>query len=81
VAPQVVGWRRRHRARIELFFLPGYSPALNPDERLNQDLKSHAGGKPSKSQAQMTQALRARLGCTPRPSAKLRYSFPKQAVA
>jgi len=27
------------KARIELFFLPPYSPELNPDERLNSDLK------------------------------------------
>jgi len=27
------------KARIELFFLPSYSPELNPDERLNSDLK------------------------------------------
>ncbi len=28
-----------NRNRIELFFLPSYSPELNPDERLNGDLK------------------------------------------
>ena len=27
------------KTRIELFFLPPYSPELNPDERLNSDLK------------------------------------------
>ena len=27
------------KAQIELFFLPPYSPELNPDERLNSDLK------------------------------------------
>ncbi|EQD55450.1 transposase, partial [mine drainage metagenome] len=26
---------------VKLFFLPGYSPELNPDERLNHDVKSH----------------------------------------
>ena len=29
----------RRSARLELFFLPGYSPDLNPDECLNQDTK------------------------------------------
>lgn len=28
-----------NRNRIELFYLPSYSPELNPDERLNGDLK------------------------------------------
>ena len=27
------------RIRIEVFYLPNYSPELNPDERLNADLK------------------------------------------
>jgi len=33
------------KGTIELFFLPGYSPKLNPDELLNQDVKSNAVGR------------------------------------
>ncbi|HDZ61612.1 MAG TPA: IS630 family transposase, partial [Nitrospirae bacterium] len=32
-------------SRIRLFYLPGYSPELNPDEMLNQDVKSNAVGR------------------------------------
>ena len=32
-------WVEKHRDEIEVFFLPSYSPELNPDERLNADLK------------------------------------------
>lgn len=32
-------WLAKHREEIEVFFLPSYSPELNPDERLNADLK------------------------------------------
>ncbi|MCK5676502.1 MAG: IS630 family transposase [Verrucomicrobia bacterium] len=32
-------WVAKHEDEIELFFLPSYSPELNPDERLNADLK------------------------------------------
>ncbi len=28
-----------------MFFLPGYSPELNPDEYLNNDLKTNAVGR------------------------------------
>ncbi len=28
-----------------MFFLPGYSPELNPDEYLNNDVKSNAIGR------------------------------------
>lgn len=32
-------WLKEHQAEIEVFYLPSYSPELNPDERLNADLK------------------------------------------
>jgi transposase len=32
-------WIQEHRQEIEVFYLPSYSPDLNPDERLNGDLK------------------------------------------
>ena len=38
-------WLRKHADEIELFFLPSYSPELNPDELLNQDVKTNAVGK------------------------------------
>jgi transposase len=38
-------WLKVHRDHIRLFFLPGYSPELNPDEILNQDVKTNAVGR------------------------------------
>ena len=32
-------WLEEHKERIEVFYLPAYSPELNPDEYLNNDLK------------------------------------------
>lgn len=32
-------WLEKNRERIEVSYLPSYSPELNPDERLNADLK------------------------------------------
>jgi DDE superfamily endonuclease len=34
-------WIAEHADRIELHFLPGYSPELNPVELLNADTKHH----------------------------------------
>ena len=31
--------------KIELFYLPSYSPELNPEERMNADLKHAIGSK------------------------------------
>lgn len=38
-------WLREHADAIEMFRLPPYSPELNPDELLNQDVKSNALGR------------------------------------
>ena len=35
----VKAWVAEHSAKIELFYLPSYSPQLNPEERLDADLK------------------------------------------
>lgn len=44
-AASVREWLDRHAERIRLFRLPAYSPDLNPDEYLNQDVKSNAFGQ------------------------------------
>jgi len=44
-AVKVKHWIEKHANQIRLFFLPGYSPELNPDEMLNQDVKSNAVGR------------------------------------
>ncbi len=38
-------WLDANRRRIRMFLLPGYSPELNPDEYLNNDVKSNAVGR------------------------------------
>ena len=38
-------WHAEHAHEIELFFIPSYSPDLNPDEILNHDLKANAVGR------------------------------------
>jgi transposase len=44
-AKLVSAWVARHAERIELHFLPGYSPELNPVELLNHDVKANAAGR------------------------------------
>lgn len=41
----VKAWLAEHQAQIEVFYLPSYSPQLNPDERLNADLKQALGSR------------------------------------
>lgn len=39
-AKKVAAWLEEHKARIEVFYLPPYSPEINPDEYLNRDFKT-----------------------------------------
>jgi transposase len=42
---EVGSWLEKNHRKIRRWFLPGYSPELNPDEMLNQDVKSNAVGR------------------------------------
>ncbi len=47
-------WMAEHLTEIEVFYLPSYSPELNPDERLNADLKHAMGSKvPMRTKAKL----------------------------
>jgi transposase len=37
--PEVLAWVEAHKEQIEVFYLPAYSPELNPVEYLNNDMK------------------------------------------
>jgi len=45
VAAKVKKWFKKNEKRIQVFYLPSYSPDLNPDEKLNQNVKSNAVGR------------------------------------
>jgi transposase len=42
---KVKKWLAKHKDRIEVFYLPPYSPEYNPDELLNADLKGAIGNR------------------------------------
>jgi transposase len=45
-ANKVQEWLLEHNSQIEVFYLPSYSPELNPDEYLNCDLKDGVHSAP-----------------------------------
>src|SRR5689334_12999378 len=54
---KVRAWLAGREAEIEVFYLPGYSPELNPDEGLNSDLKQAVTRKePARSKEQLKRA-------------------------
>jgi len=50
----VKDWLEEHKEKIEVFYLPSYSPELNPDEYLNCDLKAGVhSGVPARNKKQL----------------------------
>jgi transposase len=74
-ARSVRHWLAEHAQQIRVFCLPSYSPELNPDELLNQDVKTNALGRVRPVNVQeMMGSLRAYLRITQaRPKLVKRY--------
>lgn len=79
-AKKVRQWVQANADRIELEFLPGYSPELNPTELLNQDVKTNAlGRRRPRSQDELIGDARSYLRSTQRqPHIVVRYFEGKQ---
>lgn len=58
----VKAWLAAHGQHIEVFYLPSYSPELNPEERLNADLKHVIRSKvPVRTKAKLHAATEAHM--------------------
>ena len=54
----VKAWLAERPDQIEVFYLPSYSPELNPEERLNADLKQAMGVKvPARTKTKLRAAV------------------------
>jgi transposase len=62
-------WLETRKDQIEIFYLPRYSPELNPDERLNADLRQAIGSTvPARTKAKLKAATEnhmSKLATTP----------------
>lgn len=78
---KVKAWVAARVDQIELFQLPGYSPQLNPDELLNQDVKSNAlGRRRPADQNEMIADVRGYLRGTQRQPQIVRNYFQETHV-
>lgn len=81
-AQKVKRWLATREDQIEVFTLPGYSPQLNPDEYLNQDVKSNAlGQQRPDDQYEMMAQVRTHLRSTQRRPAVVKRFFHADEVA
>lgn len=56
----VKDWLEENKDQIEVFYLPSYSPELNPDEYLNGDLKQNIrSGLPARSEKDLVRKTRS----------------------
>jgi len=80
-ARRVTRWLADHEAKIKLFFLPPYSPDLNPDEFLNNDVKTNgvARSRPRNDQSLM-KGVRSYLWGRQRRRALVRRYFQAPSV-
>ena len=62
-AVKVVEWTKARARQIELFYMPPYSPELNPDEYLNNTVKAQLRNQPA---ASSHHELKTRLNSTMR---------------
>ena len=75
-------WLARHKAHIEVFYLPSYSPELNPDEGLNADLKQTVTRKgPLRSKQALKQAAISHMHRLSKSPARVRSFFRQKSMA
>lgn len=75
LSQEVMCWVRRTR-KCRIYLLPGYSPHLNPDELLNQDVKANAVGRQRpRTQREMASNVRKFLWSAQHRPQKVRSYF------
>jgi transposase len=80
-AAPVRDWLAKHRGEIEVSYLPPYSPELNPDERLNADLKQAVTRKaPMRSKQHLKQATISHMRRLAKSPARVRSYFHQRPV-
>jgi len=74
-------WLSEHKAFIEIFYLPSYSPDLNPDEILNGDLKSALSQKPeSRNKGELKNNAESHMRSIQKRPAHIKKFFQKESV-
>lgn len=77
----VRAWLETHASQIELHFLPGYAPELNPVEILNGDIKRHVAKANPHTKADLAAELRSHLRRRQNQPGFIRSLFGKPEVA
>lgn len=78
----VQDWLTEHEAEIRVFFLPPYSPELNPAEYLNCDVKGGVHGKPPTLSIQaLTQRVSSHLHMLQKLPGRVKRYFKHHSIS
>ena len=78
----VKDWLEKHKEQIEVFFLPSYSPELNPDEYLNCDLKAGVHSKtPARTKDQLKNNAISHLRKLQKSPSRVKKYFKHSKIA
>jgi hypothetical protein len=81
LAAEIARWVAQRPDRLRLFFLPSYSPDLNPDEFLNNDVKANAlGRRRPRDDHEMITSVRSYLWSTQRQPTTVQSYFRAPSV-
>jgi len=73
---------KRQKNKFKLFYLPSYSPELNPDEYLNRDVKAHLSEtKVPKTADELTRTVQTHLEKKDPASVKRLFHKPEVRYA
>lgn len=77
----VKAWLAERTTQIEVFYLPSYSPELNPEERLNADLKQAMGKRaPVRTKTKLRDAANEHMNMLENSPERVRAYFQDPAV-
>lgn len=74
-------WLEEHKKMIKVYYLPAYSPELNPDEYLNCDLKKGVhSGIPARNKDQLKKKTRAHMKMLQRKPKRVKKYFESEYI-
>ena len=81
-AKKVKAWLLERSDKIEVHYLPSYSPDLNPDEYFNRDLKAELARKPSlRGKGKFTEQVKSEVRSLAKKPERVKKYFNSSRVA
>ena len=78
----LAAWLKENKDKIELFFIPPYSPELNPDERINSDVKYGIGSQiPKRTEKDLSSAVNDHMNMLKKNPSRIKKYFKDEKIS